>query len=99
MGQVRDVGKIVHARHGLASGAEPRPPHYCYRVALLVRRLPARITGAYVRHDQDSGSYMISRTSWAQRQAEASFAAHISASSRDGTSMIEKPPMTALVSG
>src|SRR3712207_9099547 len=49
--------------------------------------------------DQESGPYMISRTSWAHRQATAILAAHASASSREGTSMIENPPMTALVSG
>src|SRR3712207_1364033 len=49
--------------------------------------------------DQESGSYMISRTSCAHRQAAAILAAHASASSREGTSMIENPPMTALVSG
>src|SRR5690606_30868869 len=48
---------------------------------------------------QDSGSYMISRTSCAHRHAAANFAAHIKASSRDGTSRIAKPPRTALVSG
>src|SRR6478609_1124308 len=42
---------------------------------------------------------MISRTSWAHRQATANLAAHASASWREGTSMIEIPPMTALVSG
>ena len=42
---------------------------------------------------------MISRTSWAHRQATAIFAAHWSASCREGTSRIEKPPTTALVSG
>src|SRR6187402_2563208 len=51
------------------------------------------------RADQESGSYMISRTSWAHRQATAILAAHASASSREGTSMIENPPRTALVSG
>lgn len=42
---------------------------------------------------------MISRTSCAQRQPRAMRAAHSSASARDGTSMIENPPMTAFVSG
>ena len=42
---------------------------------------------------------MISRTSCAHRQPRAMRAAHSSASSREGTSMIENPPMTAFVSG
>ena len=42
---------------------------------------------------------MSSRTSCAQRQATAILAAHSSASSREGTSTIAKPPMTSLVSG
>jgi hypothetical protein len=49
--------------------------------------------------DQTFGSYPISRTSWAHRQATAILAAHANAYSREGTSMIEKPPITALVSG
>lgn len=48
---------------------------------------------------QDSGSNMISRTSWEQRHPLAIRAAHAIASSREGTSMIENPPMTDLVSG
>ena len=48
---------------------------------------------------QDSGSYPISRTSCAHRQDSAILAAQASASSREATSMIEKPPTTALVSG
>jgi hypothetical protein len=39
------------------------------------------------------GSGMNARTSWAQRQATASLAAHSSAASSNGTSRIEKPPM------
>ena len=41
----------------------------------------------------------ISRTSCAQRHAAAILAAHTSASSREGTSMIENPPITAFFSG
>ena len=48
---------------------------------------------------QDSGSYMISRISWAQRQAAAILAAHCCAYSWEETSRMEKPPRTALVSG
>ena len=48
---------------------------------------------------QTSGSYMISRTSCAQRQAAANLVAHSSATSREGTSTIAKPPMTSLTSG
>ena len=49
--------------------------------------------------DQTSGSNPISRTSCAQRQATANLAAHSRASSREGTSTITNPPMTAFVSG
>jgi hypothetical protein len=42
---------------------------------------------------------MISRTSWAHRQARAKRAAQSTASARDDTSMIANPPITALVSG
>lgn len=42
---------------------------------------------------------MISRTSCAHRQPLAMRAAHANASSRVGTSIIEKPPTTAFVSG
>jgi uncharacterized cupin superfamily protein len=42
---------------------------------------------------------MISRTSCAQRHPAANLAAQTSASSREATSMIENPPMTAFVSG
>jgi len=45
--------------------------------------------------DQTFGSGMISRTSCAHRQATAILAAHSSASSRDGTSTTENPPMTS----
>jgi hypothetical protein len=44
-------------------------------------------------------SCIISRTSWAHRQDSAILAAQASASSCEATSMIEKPPTTALVSG
>ena len=40
-----------------------------------------------------------SRTSCAQRQATAILPAHSSASSRDGTSTTENPPIDALLSG
>ena len=49
--------------------------------------------------DQTSGSNMISRTSWAQRQAAANLVAHSSPSSREATSTMAKPPMTAFDSG
>ena len=42
---------------------------------------------------------MISRTSWAHRQLAAMRPAHTSASAREATSRMEKPPTTALVSG
>jgi hypothetical protein len=42
---------------------------------------------------------MISRTSCAHLQPSAIRAAQLSASSRVGTSMIENPPTTALVTG
>src|SRR4051812_38537488 len=48
---------------------------------------------------QDSGSYIISRTSCAHRQLLAMRAAHANASSRVGTSIAENPPTTAFVSG
>ncbi len=48
---------------------------------------------------QTAGSSMITRTSWAHRQAAANFTAHSTASSRELTSTIAKPPSTALVSG
>src|SRR5258708_18945964 len=47
--------------------------------------------------DQTLGSGMNSRTSCAQRQATAILAAHCSASSREGTSMIVTPAMYALL--
>src|SRR5829696_5982756 len=40
-----------------------------------------------------------SRASWAQRQATAILPAHSNASSREGTSTTENPPMYALLSG
>jgi hypothetical protein len=40
---------------------------------------------------------MNARTSCAQRQATTIFAAHASAASREGTSMIVSPPMYAAV--
>ena len=43
--------------------------------------------------DQTFGSGMSSRTSCAHRQATAILAAHASASSREGASMTESPPM------
>ncbi len=77
--------------------------------ALLGTRLPERAiaifaAGAFevfgaIGPRQTVGSGMISRTSCAHRQATAILAAHSSASSREGTSTIENPPMTALVSG
>ena len=51
------------------------------------------------RSDHDSGSNMISRTSCAHRHPRANRPAQTSASSREGTSMMENPPMTAFVSG
>lgn len=51
------------------------------------------------RGSYDSGSNMISRTSCAHRQPLAMRAAQTKASSRVGTSIIEKPPTTAFVSG
>jgi len=44
---------------------------------------------------QDYGSNTISRTPCVQRQAAANLAAHCSASSLVGTSLMEKPPVTA----
>ena len=48
---------------------------------------------------QDSASNMISRTSCAHRHARAIRAAHINASSREDTSIMENPPSTAFFSG
>jgi hypothetical protein len=42
-----------------------------------------------------AGSGMNSSTPWAQRQAVAVLAAHSSASSREGTSTTQKPPMAS----
>src|SRR6266550_4517504 len=65
---------------------------------VIAEHWPSR---APLRLDQLStaGSGMNARTSCAQRQATAILAAHASAASREGTSMIVSPPMYALFLG
>ena len=59
---------------------------------------PTRLV-SHGRFDQTSGSNMNSRTSCAQRQAAAIFAAHWRAASRVGTSTTVTPPHNSLVCG
>jgi hypothetical protein len=70
------------------------PRHYCPLSSNVRPHSPA-----VALCPQDSGSNMISRTSCAHRQLSAIRAAQANASSWVGTSMIEKPPTTAFVSG
>src|SRR5437763_15497578 len=60
------------------------------------KRLPSPLADGL---DQGVEPGTNSRTSCAQRQATAILAAHSSASSREGTSTTENPPMYALLSG
>ncbi len=98
----RHVGRVSRRPRDQRSGllvATAELPHL--PLGGLFRREPPQARPALAAaspQGQTSGSNMISRTSCAQRQAAAILAAHSSASSREGTSISENPPMTALVS-
>src|SRR5918999_1625754 len=91
--------KLGASRHAETPRSGDIPEHWPRRwwgERRNAKRLPPPLADG-LDHGVDPGTN--SRTSCAQRQATASLPAHSSASSREGTSTTENPPMYALLSG
>ena len=99
-GKRPDLARSARAddmRHSAACRACPYHPLAVERAVTCGAAPASLVVGTAV--GQASGSNPNSRTSCAQRQAAAIFAAHSKAASRKGTSTTVNPPVSSFVSG